>query len=59
MDSISVSYTLSITMNDDTLLPFEYTASTYEILSAYCILFIVPFLSFIILQACIILHYIR
>ena len=46
-------------MNDDTLLPFEYTPSTYEISSAYCILVIVPFLSFIILQSCIIYNFIR
>jgi hypothetical protein len=46
-------------MNDDTLLPLEYTPSTYEISSAYYILVIVPFMSFIILQACIIYRFIR
>ena len=44
---------------DDTLLPMEYEPSTYEISSAYIILFIVPFISFIILQGCIIYNFIR
>ena len=46
-------------MNDDTFLPIEYTPSTYEISSAYCILVIVPFMSFFILQSCIIYRFIR
>jgi len=44
---------------DDTLLPMDYTLTNYELSSAYIILFLVPFLSFIILQSCIIYNFIR
>jgi hypothetical protein len=44
---------------DDMLLPMDYTLTNYELSSAYFILIIVPFLSFIIVQGCIIYNFIR
>mgnify|MGYP006168558313 CR=1 len=46
-------------MIDDNVLLVEYEPSSQELFSAYYILVIVPFMSFIILQACIIYRFIR